>query len=65
MANTAAVTLSNSAINASPVTVTYFGLWTAATGGNFLNYGLLSPAVTIVNADVVRFGVGQLVLRVL
>lgn len=61
VSNTNQVTLSNSAPGTA--TVTYFGLWDAAVGGNFLEYGVLGNPLTIAVGDIVRFSVGQLVLR--
>lgn len=61
VSNTATVTASNSA--ASAQTITHIGLWDAATGGNFITYGLLSPAAVIATGDVYRFATGQIVIR--
>jgi len=59
--NTAVVTLSASAVGAA--TVSYFGCWDAATGGNFLEYGVLTNPLAIAIGDVVRFAVGGLILK--
>lgn len=61
ISNTAVVSLSASAAGAA--TVTYFGCWDAAVGGNFLQYGVLTNPLTIAVGDVVRFAVGGLTLR--
>jgi len=61
MSNTAAVTISGSAPGTA--TVSYFGCWDAAVGGNFLEYGPLANPLTIAVGDIVRFSTGQLVLR--
>ena len=44
-------------------TVGYFELWDASTGGNRLYWGPLSPAVTVISGDIVRFSPGQLVVQ--
>lgn len=61
ISNTSPVSLSSSSSGAA--TLTYFGLWTAATGGNFLTYGLLATPVSVFVGDVLEFPVGQLVIR--
>jgi hypothetical protein len=43
--------------------VSYFGCWDAASGGNFLEYGVIANPPTIAIGDLVRFSVGGLVLR--
>lgn len=61
VSNTATVTASNAA--SSTQTVTHVGVWDAPTGGNFICYGLLSPAAAVVTGDVYRFATGQIVIR--
>lgn len=61
ISNTAVVTASASA--ASTQTITHLGIWDAPTGGNFICYGLLSPAANVVTGDVYRFATGQIVIR--
>ena len=52
---------SNSAIVTFPAatgswgTVLYFGIWTAATGGNFLGSGALTTPKAVGNGDTARF----------
>jgi hypothetical protein len=43
-------------------TVTYFGLFDAATGGNLLGYGALNTPQTIVSGNVLTFAVNQLTM---
>jgi hypothetical protein len=61
ISNTSSLLLSASAT--ATATLTHFGVWTAASAGNFLVYGIITPAVTILNGDVVRFNAGQLVIE--
>lgn len=61
ISNTATVTLTNSAL--AGATLTYFGLWSAVSGGNFLTYGLLTTPVNILTGDIVAFPPGLLVIR--
>ena len=61
VSNSASVSLSNSAQGAA--TVTYYGIWDAASGGNFLTYGLLTQPVNVLVGDIIEFPVGQLVIR--
>lgn len=55
---------SNSAMlewtNMPAVTVSYVGLWDAATGGNFLWGGQLAQAKTLYAGDTFRIAVGDL-----
>lgn len=44
-------------------TVTYFGVWDAITGGNFLASGQLVTAVDVVSGDTVQFNGGALAIR--
>lgn len=43
-------------------TVTHFGIWDAATTGNFLFGGALSVSKTINSGDDVEFGVGAMTI---
>lgn len=61
ISNTTTVTATNAA--ASTQTATHVGIWDAPTGGNFICYGLLSPAASVVTGDVYRFATGQIVIR--
>lgn len=61
ISNTAAVSITSNAIGGA--TVTNFGIWDSATGGNFLEYGSLSSPLTVAAGDTVSFAIGQLILR--
>lgn len=61
VSNTTAVLATNSALASN--TITYVGLWDAATGGNFITYGVLTNPANVAIGDVLRFGVGQIVIR--
>jgi hypothetical protein len=43
--------------------VTYFALFDAASGGNILAYGSLSPSITVNSGDIPRFGPGDLIVN--
>lgn len=61
ISNSATVTLtSNAGANA---TITYFGLWDAASAGNFLGYGTLSTPRAVQIGDLVQFPIAQLIIR--
>jgi hypothetical protein len=61
ISNTQDVFITNSASEAR--ILTHFGLWDAALAGNFLCYGSLSQPVSVQVADLVRFTIGQLIIR--
>lgn len=61
ISNTAEAAITASAIGSA--TVSYFGLWDAATSGNFLQYGQLANPLVVAVGDSVKFSIGQLVLR--
>jgi hypothetical protein len=61
ISNTATVTMTASA--SAGATITYFGLWNAASGGTFLGYGTLSTPRAIQIGDLVQFPIAQLILR--
>lgn len=61
IANNSEVSLTASAL--SGATLTHFGLWTAASGGNFLCYGILAQPVNVLTGDLLRFLPGDLVIR--
>ncbi|MGA1730528.1 MAG: phage tail fiber protein [Steroidobacteraceae bacterium] len=63
ISNTGLVTLAASAGGAA--VITHFGVWSAATAGNFLTYGTLANPLSVFNGDTLEFPVGQLVIRVL
>lgn len=61
ISNTSALSLTSSAPGSA--VVTHFGIWSAATGGNFLAYGTLAVSVEVFIGDVLQFAAGQLVIR--
>lgn len=61
ISNTATVTLTASAL--AGATVTFFGIWDAVSGGNFLGYGQLATPRIIQVGDVVQFPISQFILR--
>jgi hypothetical protein len=61
ISNSSLVSLTESA--AAAATVTYFGLWTAQSGSNFLVYGLVEPPASFLPGDIIRFPIGGLVIR--
>lgn len=61
ISNTAPVPVTNSAT--STATITYFGIWSAASAGNFLAYGILATPVDVIPGDILQFATGQLVIR--
>jgi len=61
ISNSVLVSLTESA--AAPAAVTYFGLWSAQTSGDFLAYGLVTPPANFLAGDIIRFPVGGLVIR--
>lgn len=62
--NTGTVQLTTNAVNATPVSITHFGLWDAQTGGNFLASGTLTTAVDVQSGDTVQFNIGAMAVRV-
>lgn len=61
ISNTAPVLITSSALSAA--TLTYFGVWNSASGGNFLAYGILTTPVNAQPGDVLQFTTGQLLIR--
>lgn len=61
ISNTQAIVMTISAESAQ--TLTHFGVWDSLTGGNFLCYGSLAQPVSVQVADVVRFAIGQMIIR--
>ena len=64
IANTGVVLITGSAVNVSAQTITHFGVWDAATAGNFLASGVLTSSVAVQSGDTVQFNAGALVIRV-
>ena len=62
--NTGVILISSSSVNVSPVTISHFGIWDAATAGNFLASGSLTTPVEIQSGDTVQFNTGALAIRV-
>lgn len=59
--NSASVQITTNA--SAGATVTYFGVWDAVTGGNFLASGALTTSVDVVTGDTVQFNAGALAIR--
>jgi hypothetical protein len=62
--NTGVIQLTASAANVATQTVTHFGIWDAATSGNFLGSGSLTSSIDVQNGDTVQFNIGALAIRV-
>jgi hypothetical protein len=60
--NTVEIRVTDSA--AAPAAVTHVGFWSASTSGNFLAYGLVTPPTNFLAGDIIRFPIGQLVIRI-
>ena len=50
--------------NTNAVTVTHFGVWDQASGGNFLASGQLTSSVDVELGDTVQFNIGAMAVRV-
>ena len=61
--NTGVVQLTTSANNSNAITVTHFGVWDAASGGNFLASGQLTSSVDVELGDTVQFNIGSMAVR--
>jgi len=57
--------ITTSAQNSSGVTVTHFGIWDAATSGNFLASGSLTTNVDVQLGDTVQFNSGAMAIKVI
>lgn len=62
--NTGVIQLTTSANNVTPITVTHFGVWDAASGGNFLASGQLTSSVDVEVGDTVQFNINAMAVRV-
>lgn len=62
ISNVSAVNFTNSAL--ADATLTYFGVWSAISAGNFLVSGILSPPANILTGDIVEFAAGQMKIRI-
>jgi hypothetical protein len=61
ISNITEVTFTSSA--AAAASVTHFGIWNALTSGDFLAYGRLTTPLSVLAGDIVKFPIGQLVIR--
>lgn len=59
-ANTALITFPTA--SAGWGTVTHFGIWDAATVGNFRGAGALSASKVVISGDIARFAIGALTI---
>ena len=57
--------ITTSAQNSSGITVSYFGVWDAATSGNFLASGTLTTNVDVQLGDTVQFNSGAMAIKVI
>lgn len=62
--NDITVTMPAAAAVAANYTVTHFGVWDAATAGNFLGGAALDTAKVVEDATVLAFGIDNLVIEV-
>ena len=62
--NTGVVQLTTAAANTTAITVTHFGVWDAATSGNFLASGQLTSSVDVELGDTVQFNISAMAIRV-
>ena len=62
--NTGVVQLTTAANNTTPISVTHFGVWDAASGGNFLASGQLTSSVDVELGDTVQFNINAMAVRV-
>lgn len=63
--NSNVVQITTNAANGSTQTITHFGVWDAATAGNFLASGELTTSVGVQAGDTVQFNVGAMAIRVI
>jgi hypothetical protein len=63
--NTGVVQITTNAANVTTQTITHFGVWDAATSGNFLASGTLTTPVGVQTGDTVQFNVGAMAIRVI
>ncbi len=62
--NTGVIQLTTAAQNQAALAVTHFGVWTAASGGDFLASGQLTSSVDVELGDTVQFNISALAVRV-
>lgn len=62
--NTGVVQITASAVNVATQTLTHFGIWDAASSGNFLASGSLSASVDVATGDTVQFNIGAMAIKV-
>lgn len=63
--NSNVVQITTNAANGATQTITHFGVWDAATSGNFLASGELTTPVGVQAGDTVQFNVGAMAIRVI
>jgi|TARA_R100001443_G_scaffold18623_5_gene29614 hypothetical protein len=63
--NSSVCQITTSAQNSSGATVTNFGIWDAATSGNFLASGSLTTNVDVQLGDTVQFNIGAMAIKVI
>lgn len=63
--NTGIVQITTNAANPTIQTITHFGVWDAATSGNFLASGELTTSVGVQAGDTVQFNIGAMAIRVI
>lgn len=63
--NTGVVQITTNAANVTTQTITHFGVWDAATSGNFLASGELTTPVGVQAGDTVQFNIGAMAIRVI
>lgn len=62
--NTGVVQMTASAVNVVTQSLTHFGIWDAASSGNFLASGSLSASVDVATGDTVQFNIGAMAIKV-
>lgn len=63
--NSNVVQITTNAANVTTQTITHFGVWDAASSGNFLASGELTTPVGVQAGDTVQFNVGAMAIRVI
>tara|TARA_R100001443_G_scaffold109386_1_gene120642 strand:+ start:746 stop:1174 length:429 start_codon:yes stop_codon:yes gene_type:complete len=63
--NSAVCQLTTNASNSVGITVTHFGIWDAASAGNFLASGTLTTNVDVQQGDTVQFNIGAMAIKVI
>jgi len=63
--NSSVCQITNNAANSSGITITHFGIWDAASSGNFLASGTLTTNVDVQLGDTVQFNIGAMAIKVI